>query len=180
MTLGYFIFFLAPLLAANVIHHFIVIKYNILPRLAKPIDFGKKIDGVRVFGVAKTMRGFLVVVPLAALFSYVVSIFVSVPLQHSAFIVGALTGLGYMAGELPNSFLKRQLGVKESGIATGRLKKLLSVADHTDSVAGALLFLFLIEPVTPQTIVMLFISGTTLHVFIDALLHKFSYKKNIS
>jgi len=180
MILDPLIFFLGPLLAANIIHHFIIIKYSIFQSMAVPIDFGKTISGSRIFGNTKTFRGFFTVVPLTSLFSYLISLFIYLPLQHSVFIVGAITGLGYMAGELPNSFLKRRYGVPESGLATGRIQKLFFITDHTDSVLGALLFLYLIESVTIQTIIILFFSGTMLHVFLDLLLRKFSYKKNLS
>lgn len=180
MILDSLIFFLGPLLVANIVHHFIIIKYNIFPTLAAPIDFKQTIKNRRIFGNAKTFRGFFIIAPLTSLFSYLISLYIPLQLQHPAFIVGAITGLGYMAGELPNSFLKRRAGVPESGVTTGRIQKLFFITDHTDSVLGALLFLYLIESVTIQTIIILFFSGTILHVFLDLLLRKFSYKKKLS
>jgi hypothetical protein len=180
MMIERIIFFLAPLLVANTIYHFIVVRYDLWSRLAKPIDLGKTIRGKRIFGDSKTFRGLVVIIPLTAFFAYIIHSFANIPLTNPVYIVGGFIGLGYMLGELPNSFAKRRLCIKESSAASGKLKNLFIITDHTDSILGALLFIYIIEPLSLELGFVLFISGVSLHIFINILLYRFGYKKNLS
>lgn len=80
-------------------------------RLACALDGGARfIDGRRLFGRSKTVRGLLL--------SIVVTTAVP-PLVGLDFASGFLVGLGAMAGDLLSSFTKRRLGIEPSGRATG-------------------------------------------------------------
>lgn len=83
-----------------------------------PIDFGKKfIDGKRIFGDGKTMRGFAAGVACGTL----VGIFLAYVLPGTQFEIypaqldyawgGFLLSLGTMVGDLAGSFAKRRLGM---------------------------------------------------------------------
>ena len=84
---------------------------------AWPLDGGLTLRGQRLLGANKTIRGFVVMIPAAALSFALLGAIVpasfgvwdlSVP---SFAALGACAGFGFMAGELPNSFVKRQLGI---------------------------------------------------------------------
>ena len=83
---------------------------------AVPLDRGRTVGGRPIFGAHKTLRGFVVMVPAAALaFSIVARVAGAGDAQSGLWpltslqyaMLGAWAGLGFMAGELPNSFVKR-------------------------------------------------------------------------
>src|SRR5436190_6182230 len=84
-------------------------------RLLIPLDGGLRVRGRRVFGENKTVRGFVVMIPAAALAFWTLFVVLSAaaptvanslwqisPREYAA--LGAWAGLGFMLGELPNSF----------------------------------------------------------------------------
>ena len=171
------IVFSFPVLTAGLIHHFLVVKYNWLPSLKKPIDGGLTWRGKRLLGDSKTFRGFLIVTVCSGLSMLLISPFITIPLKHNPFLCGSLLGFGYSLLELPNSFLKRRMGIREGTFARGFSKPLWSILDQTDSVIGALLFLPAVYAPSWGLIVVLFLGGTLLHIVIDGCLYRFGYKK---
>ena len=126
-------------------------------RFAQPLDGGRCLRGRRIFGAHKTVRGFVVMVPAAAVaFALLGSaapssfgLWTLTPLSYAA--LGALAGFGFMAGELPNSFLKRQLDIAPGESHAGRGSAVLQfVFDRLDSGLGMLLAVSLAVP-TPWT-----------------------------
>jgi len=131
-----------PVLGAPVAHA-PVLRGDLLAPLARPLDLGATVRGRRVFGDNKTWRGALVMgagttgatVALARSEWFRARLpddLRSVPPWH----YGALLALGTVAGELPNSFLKRQLG-----IAPGRRRwtpagAAIVIFDQADFVLG--------------------------------------------
>src|SRR3990167_1084933 len=96
-----------PLLFSGIIHHFLIIKHDLLKPLKVPVDFGATFFGQRIFGDSKTFRGFIVMVTLTGIFLYLLSfLYSSIRLVVSPFVAGSLLGLGYSLGELPTSFFK--------------------------------------------------------------------------
>ena len=144
-------------------------------RLAVPLDGGRVLGGRRLLGDHKTVRGFLVMVPatgvsfafLAALVAAgpgmpVSGLWPLTPAQYG--LLGAWAALGFMAGELPNSFIKRQLGIPPGEAAAGRrLRAVFLVADRLDSSAGMLLALVLVVPVTWQIGLFVLLAGPLVH-----------------
>lgn len=133
---------LLPVLGAPLLHG-PVLRSDLMPGLARPLDFGATVRGRRVFGDNKTWRGALVMgtgTAGAAVALDRVDWFrdrlpdelrEAGPLRY-----GTLLALGTVAGELPNSFLKRQLG-----IAPGRRRwtpagVALVIFDQADFVLG--------------------------------------------
>lgn len=126
-------------------------------RFAQPLDGGRCWRGRRIFGAHKTVRGFVVMVPAAAAaFALLgsaapssLALWTLPPLSYAA--LGALAGFGFMAGELPNSFLKRQLDISPGDSHPGRRAAVLQfVFDRLDSGLGMLLAVSLAVP-TPWT-----------------------------
>lgn len=136
-----------PLLGAFIVHA-PVLRFHLLARLARPIDARKTLRGRRLFGDNKTWRGALVmpagVLASTCLLAQVPSYWSRLPegIQRGGPVVfGLLLGFGAVFGELPNSFLKRQLDIDP-----GRQRRSLAglafvVLDQGDFVLGAWLFL---------------------------------------
>jgi CDP-archaeol synthase len=143
-------------------------------RFAVPIDGGHTFRGKRVFGENKTLRGFVIMVPAAALTFPLVAYSLSfgapaaaglwplTPLRYAA--LGAWAGLGFMLGELPNSFVKRQLGIAPGeaspnpGAWSGQF-----VVDRLDSGIGMLTAVSLAVPTTWRTWAIVLVTGPALH-----------------
>jgi CDP-2,3-bis-(O-geranylgeranyl)-sn-glycerol synthase len=137
-----------------------------------PLDGGRTWRGRRIFGDNKTFRGFVVMVPATALSFAVLAI--AWPDATAAHVwklsaaeygaLGAWAGFGFMAGELPNSFLKRQLGVAPGSPGSGRyLGPALAAMDRCDSVIGAMVFVSLAVPVPIATWALVTLIGPLLH-----------------
>jgi hypothetical protein len=135
--------------------------------LAIPVDFGMTFRGRRLFGPNKMLRGF-VTMPLAAGASFfLASRLVAGPWAISALhyvLVGIAAGLGFMLGELPNSFAKRQLDI-EAGRAplSGPAKWVCLVVDRADSILGMLVALQLSVPIPALTWAIMLAVGAGIH-----------------
>jgi CDP-diglyceride synthetase len=136
---------LAPLLFAAAVMGF-VIRRDLLRWARRPIDGGREFRGRRVFGDHKTWRGVLVAVVSAAAFAglqgHVVgdatgSLGVVDWREVPPVAFGALMGLGAMLGELPNSFVKRRVGIAPGKTTSGGWSVLFYVWDQVDLVFGA-------------------------------------------
>lgn len=148
--------------------HSIVIKRNILPKLAIPLDGGYKISGKPIFGQNKTWRGVVVMVIGVTLGSVILK-------PHGGqLLVGILIALGYLLGELPNSFLKRRLG-----IAPGRKSSSwFYLLDQTDSTIGIVLILFFTNfLVSWAEAFVIIVGGTIVHILFDSLLYTLRVKR---
>ena len=170
--------FLLPLFIAGLIHHCLIIKRNLFAILAKPIDFGLTIGQKRLFGDSKTLRGFVAMAFLTGIMFWPLNFLLGLPLKIHPFLAGILLGLGYSLGELPNSFIKRMFGLKESSLINGPARILQHIFDQTDSVIGALLAFLLVYTPSMLLITVLFFTGTLLHIIVDLALYNFGYKKD--
>jgi len=137
-----------PVILAGLVH-LVVLKLDLLPGLReRPIDGGIHFRGRRLFGDNKTWRGALIMIASTAVASVLLeslnSNFVhwSDPApfaQHHPFAWGTLLGVGYILGELPNSFIKRQLDIAPGAMGEGMVGRVFWVIDQLDSLAGMLL-----------------------------------------
>jgi CDP-2,3-bis-(O-geranylgeranyl)-sn-glycerol synthase len=124
-------------------------------RLAVPLDAGIRFRGRRLFGANKTLRGFIVMIPAAAGAFALVAWALGCPACAGLWPMtpggyaklGAWAALGFMLGELPNSFIKRQLGI-DPGDAARRngLRRLQFAIDRADSGIGMLTAVTLAVP----------------------------------
>lgn len=139
---------------------------------AVPLDGGLHLRGRRLFGPNKTARGFVVMVPaaaaafvlLAAMAPDVVRAWLwRLPLEGYA-LLGAWAGFGFMAGELPNSALKRQLGIPPGGAPRARAAAVLHfLLDRLDSGIGLLAALSLAVEVPWLTWAYVLLIGPFIH-----------------
>ena len=171
--------FLLPTLIAGIIHHFIIIKNNYLSFAAVPIDMGAKLSGKPLLGRKKTWRGILTMTVLTSVFTPFIFVLFAPSVLLNHFISGAVIGLFYALGELPNSFLKRRFDIPESTCGKGKIGALFKIIDHFDSVTAASLSLFIVYSPSVELIVYLIATGAGLHYVLDIILHKRGYKKLI-
>lgn len=156
--------------------------------LLVPLDGGARLRGKRVFGENKTVRGFVVMVPaaaaaFAALHAIVGRLSPSIAgelwrLDTSGYaILGAIAGLGFMLGELPNSFVKRQLDVAPGMAPPGRVGTTVTfVVDRVDSIVGMLIAISLVVS-TPWTLWLYVLAiGPGIHLAFSVLLYRIGVK----
>jgi CDP-diglyceride synthetase len=137
-----------PIVAAGLVH-LVVLKLDLLPGLRRlPIDGGLRFRGRRLFGDNKTWRGAVVTVATTMLASWALArlsgccwhLPALTPFAESQPLWwGLLLGAGYIAGELPNSFAKRQFGIAPGASGQGAAGRVFWVVDQLDSLAGMLL-----------------------------------------
>jgi len=177
-----FLVFIFPVLTANLIHHFWVIKKNIIPVLAYPVDFNLIWAGKRIFGKSKTFRGFFVITILVAVFTQMIIFLFSPPvfLLFPAWLSGGLIGFMYCLGELPTSFLKRRVDILPSDQASGWKGLLFYILEQTDSVGFAAITAKYIGLLSLSDTGVIIVLGVGLHVGIDTLLYIVGYKKRLS
>ena len=165
-----------PLVIGGIIH-MVAVKSNVLFYLKKPIH-------QRWFGENKTWRGFFIM-PLATFPGVLLARYLEtlteantqVFTQNSIWLLSLLLGLGYCLAELPNSFIKRRLGVKE-GQTSKKFKWFFIVLDQADSVIGCLLAYKLVAPISWGLFLKTIIFGTVLHLVINLSLYKAKIRKN--
>ncbi len=155
----------------------LVVKTNVLSYLNKPVH-------QRLFGLNKTWRGFIVM-PLATWPGVLIAQVVEASLDiktlvfadQSSFKLAFLLGLGYCLAELPNSFLKRRLGIKE-GKTSDHYKWFFVILDQADSAIGCLLAYRLVLPISWDIFYLTILFGTVVHLLINVLLYRLGIRKN--
>ena len=152
-------------------------------RFMIPIDLWMTYRGIRVFGDNKTLRGFIVMIPAAAGIFFLLRVLSShsivlnrllwalSPYEYA--LLGLWAGLGFMLGELPNSFIKRQLGIAPGTLpAQKHLRALFLVVDRTDSIAGMLIAVSLAVPVPWETWLYIALLGPVIHLLFSIGLYR--------
>ena len=145
------IWFFLPAYTANMAP----VLFRKLPFLVYPLDFGKTLNGKRIFGTNKTWRGLVVGTLAGTLVFYLQTLY---PVSFEIFSYSATTiwlgfylSLGALIGDAIKSFFKRQ-----SGIAPG---KPWYVVDQIDFPLGALLFSYHIYfPGFAESVVLVLLS----------------------
>lgn len=157
-------------------------------RLTQPVDAGLTLRGRRIFGDNKMLRGF-VAMPIAgaAIFALLGVCRASAPAWLASgmwpmsatqyAVLGFTCGLAFMAAELPNSFLKRQLDVAP-GMPPAHpvLRVLFLVVDRFDSVLGVLIAASLLVPMPAATWLWVLVLGPGVHAVFSAILHRVGIK----
>jgi len=182
------VFLLSPLLLAAVAQG-LCIKYGWLERLKRPLDLGLHFRGKRLFGEHKTFRGLFINVASCILGTVVQGRLQGggllphwLPLlNYTAFgyAAGLLMGLGMTAGELPNSFLKRQWNLPAGGKTEGPLGLVFFVFDQVDMVIGMWAFLFLIVRPSARLILLSLPLFLVLHVAVSTVGYLLGMRKTM-
>lgn len=125
-----------PVVIGGVLHMYVV-THNYFSQWKVPIH-------TPLFGQNKTWRGVIIVPTLTAFGALCLAPTEwllgdnAVFKDMSLIWVGLLTGVGYILGEFPNSFIKRRLGIKAGG-ASDRFPMLFIAFDQLDSAIGVAL-----------------------------------------
>jgi hypothetical protein len=177
-----------PLLLAAVAQG-VCIKYDWFKILKRPLDMGRTYRGRRIFGDHKTWRGVLINVfgcSLGALIQGRLLAQVSFPpwlplldYDRHALLAGILLGAGMSFGELPNSFLKRQMeippGAQRKGVPGGAF----FIFDQVDLVIGIWLFLFLLVRPSLSLVLCSFLLALPLHVCVSTAGYLLKMRKTL-
>ncbi len=190
-SLAELLYLMAPIILAGICN-MAYVKLPIHGRLSGPMDGGRCWrDGARLFGDNKTWKGFLGMVAFASVwFSIQAGLDAAfgraqtlslVPFEaFPAWLVpvyGALWGLGYALAELPNSFMKRRLGVDPGANVSGLRGVMFLLIDQGDSVLGCLAALYVFYRYTWLTGLLLFLIGIGVHLAVNAGLYLIGLKK---
>lgn len=165
------LYLFAPLLFAGAIAA-VVQRLDLLPWLRLPIDAGKTLRGTRWLGDSKTWRGVVIAVVGCTAAVAIQKYVVGARAGQLAFVdyravnvltFGAAMGGGAMIGELPNSFVKRRLGIAPGRTSRGPLAVFFYVWDQIDMLTTAWpLILPWVSPV-PGIVMVSFAIALLLH-----------------
>jgi len=125
----------------------------------KPVDFKRNfIDGRRLFGDNKTIRGFV-----SGVFAgTVVGILQGEPLR------GALLSLGALIGDLGGAFVKRRFGLDPGAP--------LPLLDQLDFVAGALILSVNFFPIDVTSMILIIVLTPFIHFLTNTIAYALKLK----
>jgi CDP-archaeol synthase len=154
-------------------------------RFSQAIDGGATFRGRRLLGEHKTFRGFVVMVPAAAVSFSALAAAIGDPARAGLWPLtvagyaglGACAGFGFMVGELPNSFIKRQLGIRPGEGPKHRVAAAAQfVADRIDSGIGMLLAVGAIVTLPAMTWLLVLAIGPSIHWAFSVLMFHLGLK----
>ncbi len=165
-----FLLVFLPVLGAPLLHA-PVLALDLLPALKRPIDGGRN-----WFGDNKTWRGALFMVAGVVLAALALRAWPAywhdLPRgirDAGPLAFGALLGAGIVLGELPNSFLKRRLGVSPGTQRGGAAGLGLTLLDQGDLVLGAWALLLPIWTMAVWQAAVAFAVISAIHLVINVI-----------
>ncbi|HET6611494.1 MAG TPA: CDP-archaeol synthase [Kofleriaceae bacterium] len=179
-----------PVILAGLSHVLVLDRGWLAPLGRVPLDGGARVRGRRLFGANKTVRGALVMIAAASGWALCLE-FLRRALGWPADVTfaelartgpgwwGALLGAAYIAGELPNSFVKRQLDIAPGAPAKGRARVLLWLIDQTDSLAGVLVAVSFVAVPPVAVIATLVVIALVIHPAVAAVMVALGLKDRI-
>lgn len=159
-----------PIVLATTLHMFLV-KNDGLSVLKVPIS-------KKFFGENKTWRGVIFVILSNTILMSLLNLIIGRFDFHFALILGAVLGFGYILFELPNSFVKRRLGIP-AGKKAETNKWFFIVMDRFDSAFGVVLFYKLMVGITWLEFFLYLILGMMIHFSFSAVLYFLKVKKSL-
>jgi CDP-2,3-bis-(O-geranylgeranyl)-sn-glycerol synthase len=153
---------------------------------ALPLDGGLRLRGRRLFGENKTTRGFIVMVPASAAAFTLLAVVAGDPavaelwvLPPSGYaLLGAWAAIGFMAGELPNSFVKRQLDIPPGEAPRSRTWTAVQfIGDRLDSGIGMLAAVSVAVPTPALTWIYVLLIGPAIHWSFSLVLFHLGLKR---
>ncbi len=164
-----------PVLGAPLLHA-PVLAFDLLRALKRPLDGGATLRGRRLLGDNKTWRGALVMVGGPLLATLVLAQWPAwwdaLPAEvrdAGPVLVGLLIGLGVVLGELPNSFLKRQIGIAPGTQRRSTAGLALTVLDQVDFVPAVALLLLPVWAMPLWQLALALLVVGALHVLVNVL-----------
>lgn len=182
------LWFSLPVILAG-LTHIAAIRLDWLPALARvPLDGGCTVRGRRLLGANKTLRGALVMVAATVLATAALAwaggavhreLSVADLQRNQAWLWGLLLGLGYVVGELPNSFIKRQLDIPPGAAPRHRWRALFWTLDQADSLIGILVVLAFVWRPDPAFAAVLLALTLLVHPAVAGLMVMLNLKDRI-
>lgn len=157
-----------PLVLTNTIH-MLLVKYEWLLSLNIPISD-------KLFGRNKTWRGFLFLIVVNALFVLLLVKTLMLPIKNPV-LLGAILGFTYLVFELPNSYMKRRLGIAP-GEKHHKYRLIFSLIDKSDSSFGLSFVYCSLGYVDWKSAVLLYFICSFSHIFFSLVLVKFKIKSS--
>jgi len=146
-----------------VVLHAPVLRFDLLGSLKRPISN-------RLFGSNKTWRGALVMFTGVLLATGVVWELMPDSIQDESWlVVGALIGAGTVLGELPNSYLKRRLGIAPGQRRLSPGGVALIVYDQADFVPAIAICLLPVWTMPLDTLVLGFVAVAVVHLVVNVV-----------
>ena len=181
------LFLIAAFVIAGLMHS-AWLASNASRNFSYPIDAGVSFRGRRLFGDNKTLRGFMVMAPAAGLSFFALGALLDAtspalraslwPMSNMELaLLGTWAGLGFMLGELPNSFVKRQFDIAPGLPPVGRTAAFVSfVADRVDSIIGMAVALSVVTTTPWLTWLYVIVFGPAIHLCFSVLLYRLGVK----
>ena len=169
-------------------------KKDIFKRINTPIDNNKVLkDGKRLFGANKTWKGFVGYIIFNIIFSILFGLLTKVfKLDNLNYfyvnndntllfnlLIGLLLGFAYALFELPNSFIKRRIGIQPGKNPEGLKKVFFIFLDQADSVFGIMIVLWLFYDIGLIKYLLFVLIGAITHIIINMLLYLLKLRKNM-
>ena len=134
-----------------------------------PIDQGREfVDGRRIFGTNKTVKGFEYGLLLGSVAALAEAILFR---NYLLLFAGILASLGALLGDLFGAFLKRRLDIPPGHP--------LPVVDQLDFILGALVLTSPLLNVTVGAVLILVIATVPIHLFSNAVAYMLRLKKRL-
>lgn len=156
--------------------HAPVLRYDLLTTLRRPLDAGASVGGTRLFGDNKTLRGALVMAggTTAAAIALARQRWFRDRLPDELrdappAAYGALLGAGVVLGELPNSFVKRRLGIAPGDRRSSVLGAAIAVYDQADFVPMSALTLRPLWRMTAREVAETFAVVSAVHAAVNVV-----------
>lgn len=176
------------------IFNMIFTKTNLYKQYRYPID-GYRCwrDKRRIFGDHKTVIGFISMIVFLILFQIIWGFVCSIlKIEHlndwyhisaNSFpfnlYIGFLVGLMYMLCELPNSFMKRRLGIEAGKKGKGLTGAVCYVTDQIDSLVGVFIILKLYSGISFMDYFFYILLGGITHIAINVSLYLLRIRRDI-
>ena len=159
------------------------LRWNKISLLNTPLDMGLKINGKRIFGENKTLKGPIFMSIFTAIYGYIIfgivqykqTVYIDQLYSIRAFL---LIGASYSLGELPNSFIKRQLGISPGLTPTkGLYYFFFRLFDTFDSLIVVGLLYYLFFHFSKLSIIISILLGGIIHLLTDEFMKSLKLKK---
>ena len=174
-----------PVIGAPLLHVW-VLRGDLLRGLKRPLDFGLRLRGRRLLGDNKTWRGALLMCSGVLLATLLLSLWPwwwdrlpSGIRDTGPLLYGFLLGLGVVAGELPNSFLKRQLDIAPGAQRRSPGGILLTIYDQADFVLAVWVLLLPLYAMAPWQAAFAFAVVAAAHFVVNVIGYAIGARKSL-